>query len=262
MKVVILCGGMGFRLREETELRPKPMVEIGGKPILWHIMQTYSAHGFHDFILCLGYKGEVIKQYFLNYAVLNSSFTLRLRDSRRIQFHSSHKEENWTVTLADTGIHTMTGSRVKQIEPFIGKDSDFMLTYGDGVSDIDLKALVRFHKAHGKIGTITGVPPLSRFGELVTEKRSRQVLSFAEKPLLSDTHINGGFFVFKKEFLAHLSPEEDCVLEEEPLARLAKYRQLMMYSHPGYWQCMDTYRDYKQLNEMWEGGQARWKVWR
>lgn len=262
MKAVILCGGMGFRLREETELKPKPMVEIGGKPILWHIMKGYAAHGVKDFILCLGYKGEVIKQYFLNYAAYNCPVTVRLGRHGTLQAHGSHGERDWSVTLVDTGDSAMTGSRLKRVEPFLRKDPEFLLTYGDGVGDVDIKALARFHRRHGRIGTITGVSPLSRFGELVVDKKTGRVRSFSEKPLASDKWINGGFFAFRREIFRYLSADGGCVLEEEPLSRLAREGQLVMRPHAGTWHCMDTYRDYRHLNELWAAGRAGWKTWR
>lgn len=256
IKTVILCGGMGTRLREETEYRPKPLVEIGGKPILWHIMKIYSHYGFKDFILCLGYKGEMIKEYFLNYEMLNSDFTIEL-GSKNIEIHDGHEESGIKVSLINTGETTMTGARIKKVGKFIDSEI-FMLTYGDGVGDINITKLMEFHKSHGKIGTITGVRPVSRFGELVA--RDKKVLSFAEKPQNSDGLINGGFFVFNKEFLDYIDENDDCILEKDPLEKLTKDGELMVYKHDGFWQCMDTYRDFILLNNLWKTN-PQWKVW-
>ena len=257
MKVVILCGGYGTRLREETESKPKPMVEIGGKPILWHIMKTYAHYGYKDFVLCLGYKAEVIKNYFLNYEQLNSDFSIEL-GTGKIELHNHHDDHGWRVTLVDTGLHTMTGARVKRIEQYIDDDC-FMLTYGDGVTDLDINALVKFHQSNNSIGTVTGVSPPSHYGELgiVGEK----VVSFREKPNEQGSFISGGYFVFNREFFSFLSGDDSCVLEREPIERLSEEAQLGVYAYKGFWQCMDTYRDYLYLNELWEQGRAPWKVW-
>ena len=260
MKVVILCGGLGTRLREETEYRPKPMVPIGGRPILWHIMNRYAAYGFHEFVLCLGYKGDMIKDYFLNYRTRTSDFTLRLGADghQAIQYHSSYHERDWSITFVETGEQVMTGARVKRVEPYIVGD-EFMLTYGDGVADVDVAALLAFHRRHGRTGTLTSVQPgVGRFGELDID--GSKIIRFVEKPQQHDAYINGGFFVFRKDFLRALRADEDCVLEQEPLQTLAQHGQLMAYRHPGYWQCMDTYRDYQQLNEIWSRGQAPWTI--
>ena len=257
MKVVILCGGMGTRLREETEVKPKPMVEIGGMPILWHIMKAYAHYGFNEFILCLGYKGEMIKEYFYHYEVLSNDFTIEL-GSKKIDIHPRHSEQGWKITLVDTGLNTMTGARVKRIERFIKEDM-FMLTYGDGVTDINIHKLLEYHKNHGKIGTVAGVSPPSRYGELLIHKD--QVILFSEKPKNNDNSINGGYFVYNKEFFNYLKDDDDCILEREPLEMLAKDKELQVYQHTGFWQCMDTYRDYKYLNEIWNNGNPPWKVW-
>jgi glucose-1-phosphate cytidylyltransferase len=257
IRVVILCGGMGTRLKEETEFKPKPMVEIGGKPILWHIMKIYASYGFKDFVLCLGYKGEMIKQYFLNYEMMSCDITVELGSSN-VKVHNSHQEQGWRIILADTGENALTGARVKRIEKYIDGDL-FMLTYGDGVADIDIKKLLEFHKSHGKIGTVTGVHPSSRFGELVVE--SDQVKEFSEKPQIKEGFINGGFFVFNKKFFDYLNDDDSCVLEGEPLEHLASDGELMIWKHKGFWQCMDTYRDMMLLNDIW-GREAPWKVWR
>ena len=257
MKVIILCGGFGTRLREETETRPKPMVEIGGKPILWHIMKTFGHYGYNDFVLCLGYKGEVIKNYFLNYENLNNDFTIEL-GTRNVQVHNTFEENGWRVTLVDTGLHSMTGARVKRVEKYVDGDR-FMLTYGDGVTDLDINELVRFHESRRKIGTVTGVSPPSRYGEMGIS--GDRVVSFREKPHSPDSFISGGYFVFERAFFQYLSEAESCVLEREPMERLTAESQLGVYTHEGFWQCMDTYRDYVYLNELWNKDRARWRVW-
>ena len=257
-KVVILCGGMGTRLREETEYRPKPLVEIGGRPVLWHIMKVYSHYGFNDFILCLGYKGAMIKEYFLNYRLMNSDFTLRLNSGKEPEFHRPLQDEQWTITFADTGAEAQTGARLKRIERHL-QDDHFMMTYGDGVGNVDISKLWEFHLARGKIGTVTGVVPASRYGELSLSGNS--VAEFSEKPPNpKDRFISGGFFVFKRSFLDYLSPEDDCMLEREPLEKLAHDGQFIAYLHEGFWHSMDTYRDFTRLNELWKTG-APWKVW-
>lgn len=256
--VVILAGGLGTRLREQTEFIPKPMVPIGTRPILWHIMKIYSHHGFKRFIICLGYKGEIIKEYFLHYRIRNSDFTINLGNREDIRIHNLHSEDDWEVTLADTGIKAMTGARIKRIERYIDTDY-FLLTYGDGVANIDIKKLVEFHTSHGRLATVTGVKPPSRFGELITKGVS--VIEFGEKPQVGSGVINGGFFVFRQGVFNYLSDDDRCTLEGEPLERLAKEGHLMVYQHTGFWQCMDTLRDMNLLNEYWESGDAPWKVW-
>ena len=257
MKVVILCGGFGTRLREETEFRPKPMVEVGGRPILWHIMKNFAHHGFTDFVLCLGYKGEVIKNYFLNYERLNSDLTVEL-GTGKIDLYNQHDEDGWRITMVNTGLHTMTGARVKRVEKYI-EDDYFILTYGDGLTDLDMNQLVKFHKSRNKIGTVTGVSPPSRYGEMAIVGDG--VVSFREKPQTQDSRISGGYFVFSREFFKYLSEDEACVLEREPIERLVAEGQLAVYSYNGFWQCMDTYRDYVYLGELWNKGRAPWKVW-
>jgi len=257
MKVVILCGGFGTRLREETEAKPKPMIEIGGMPILWHIMKTYAHYGFNDFILCLGYKAEVIKEYFYHYEMLSNDFTIEL-GSKNIKIYPKHSESGFKVTLVDTGLKAMTGTRVKRIEKFIDTDT-FMLTYGDGVTDLNIKELLNFHKKHGKIGSITGVFPPSRYGQLLIYES--QVTSFNEKSKNHANSTNGGYFIFNKRFFEYVQDDDSCILEREPLERLAADGQLKVYSHKGFWQCMDTYRDYMHLNELWERSSPPWKVW-
>jgi len=259
--VMILCGGMGTRLREETEVRPKPMVEIGGRPILWHILKLYSASGFKDFILCLGYKGHVIKEYFLNYHTYNTDLTVSLGGPEAIQYHNRHAEEDWRVTLVETGDTAQTGSRVARAGRYV-QTKTFCLTYGDGLGDVDLSALIEFHHRHGKIGTVTGVRPPGRFGELLVDTEGRAI-EFSEKPQVTEGVINGGFFVFQHEFLQHyLNSQEGLVLEHEPLQQLAKDGELMVYLHEGFWQPMDTYRELKILDQLWSSGRAPWKVWR
>ena len=259
MKVVILCGGQGTRLREETEFRPKPLVEIGGRPILLHIMKLYAHHGFTDFVLCLGYRGAMIKEHFLNYEEMNNDFTVALGSKRReIRHHGSHDEGGFQVTLADTGVESMTGKRIKAVQKYIDGDT-FMVTYGDGVSNVDVKALVAFHKQHGRLATMTTVRPISRFGILELEP-SGAVAAFNEKPQL-DGWINAGFFVFERKTFDYLKDDPSCVLEQEPLQQLARDGQLIAYRHPGFFYAMDTYREFKVLNDLWDSGQAPWKVW-
>lgn len=257
MQVVILCGGLGTRLREETEFRPKPMLEIGGRPILWHIMKTYSHYGFRDFILCLGYRGNIIKEYFLNYEAMNNDFTICL-GSQKMKFHSQHEEQQFRVTLADTGAEAMTGARLRKAAKYITGDS-FLLTYGDGVCDVNIADLVDFHQRHKRLATVTTVTPVSRFGVLDLTLEGR-VKRFSEKPQM-DGWVNAGYFVFQKEMLRYLDPGDDCILEREPLEALAKSEQLMAYRHDGFFYAMDTYREYQYLNELWQKSEAPWKVW-
>jgi glucose-1-phosphate cytidylyltransferase len=257
MKVVILCGGLGTRIKEETEYRPKPMVEIGGKPILWHIMKIYAHYGFKDFVLCLGYKGEMIKNYFCNYEILNNDFTVELGNHNHIEIYNNHKERGWRVTLADTGETALKGSRIKKIEKYIDNDL-FMLTYGDGVANINIQELLSFHKSHGRIGTVTGVRPPSRFGEMAI--KGNRVISFIEKPQVSKGLINGGFFVLNRKIFNYLSEDDNCDFEMGPLEQLANNGELMEYEHKGEWACMDTYRDMEYLNKLWQTGKAFWKI--
>jgi glucose-1-phosphate cytidylyltransferase len=257
MKVVILAGGFGTRLGTEGQLTPKPLVSIGGRPILWHIMKTYSHFGFTDFVVCLGYKGDMVKRYFHEYEMLNSDFTIEL-GSGRTTTHSSHSEDGWRVTLVDTGLRTLKGARLKRVQEHLD-GGPFMLTYGDGVADINLPALLAFHQAQGKIGTVTAVRPPSRFGELVVQ--TNHVRLFTEKPQASAGLINGGFAVFDGKFLDYLSTEEDCDLERGALERLAIEGELAAYEHPGQWACMDTLRDVEYLNTLWDQGRAFWKFW-
>jgi len=258
MKVVILCGGQGTRLREETELRPKPMVEIGGRPILWHIMKLYAHHGLTDFVLCLGYKGYIIKDFFLNYEARMKDFTVRLGATPSVRFHNGHGEEGWSVTLAETGDTGMTGARVRRARRYL--DGPFCLTYGDGVGNVDIGALLKFHRSHGHVATVTAVRPPGRFGELQVEGRC--VTSYTEKPQITEGLINGGFFVFEREFAdRYLNDRDDLILEKEPLSRVAADGELMVWQHDGFWQPMDTYREWKMLNDLWSKGEAPWKIW-
>lgn len=258
MKVVVLCGGLGTRLREETEYRPKPMVEIGGKPILWHIMKMYAHHGLREFVLCLGYRGNMIKDYFLKYEAMNSDFRICLGRQSHIDFMGAHQEQDFAVTLADTGQDTMTGGRIKRVSRYLSDDDTFLLTYGDGLSDVNIKAVIDFHRKHGKLATITSVSPISRFGLLDVDTQG-QVQRFVEKPK-SDGAINAGFFVLNRKVIDYISGD-DCILEREPLENLARDGQLMAYRHEGFFFAMDTYREYQALNEMWGSGHAPWKVW-
>jgi glucose-1-phosphate cytidylyltransferase len=258
MKVVILCGGQGTRLREETEYRPKPLVEIGGRPILWHIMKLYAHYGLTDFVLCLGYRGNMIKEYFLNYEAMNNDFTINLGQKFRIDFNGAHEEQNFRVTLVDTGQETMTGGRIKRIQQYTENET-FLVTYGDGVADVDISRLVAFHRSHGKIATVTTVRPQSRFGILETESDGT-VSAFKEKPQV-DGWASAGFLVFEPGVFDHLSGD-DCILERGPLEHLACSGQLMACPHDGFFFAMDTYREYMYLNELWKGGEAPWRVWR
>lgn len=259
LKAVILCGGQGTRLQEATAgLKPKPMVDVGGRPILWHIMKGYAHHGILDFVLCLGHLGGVIKHYFLNYEAMNSDFTIDIAASRAIEYHRRPSETDWRVTLAETGQQSMTGSRLAQVARYVG-DQTFMTTYGDGLSDVNLGSLLEFHRKHGKIATVTGVQPLGRFGRL--QLAGDRVAAFEEKPPGDGAYINGGFFVFEPAIFDYLSADAGCVLEREPLERLAHDGQLMMYRHDGFWQCLDTYRDLLLLEQLWAEGRPPWRVW-
>jgi glucose-1-phosphate cytidylyltransferase len=257
MKTLILAGGYGSRLGNITGSIPKPMVTIGGKPILWHIMKIYSHFGIDDFVILLGYQGVKIKEYFFNYHMMNNDFTIDLA-SNTISYEGSNSVEKWKVTLADTGIDTLKGGRIKRAEPYLDDDVN-MITYGDGVADIDIKALLEFHRSHGKILTLTGVRPPSRFGELVIE--NSRVLSFEEKPQISSGIINGGFMVFNRELLARLTPDRDCDFEFGVLEDLARQGEVMVYEHRGFWECVDTERDLNYLNKLWEQNKAHWKLW-
>ena len=256
MKLVLLAGGLGTRMREETEYRPKPMVPIGVQPILWHIMKTYSHYNINDFVICAGYKGNQIREYFRNYETMNTDFTIKIGATSSIITHGELDEIGWSVTVSDTGPTTMTGGRIFKIKKYLENET-FMCTYGDGVADVDIDELLRFHKAHGRIATLTTVQPTSRFGVLDIEEDG-SIQEFREKPI-SDGWINAGFFVFEPEIFDYLS--EDCILEREPLAKLAEDSQLMAYKHKGFWQPMDTYRESVLLNSLWDEGKAPWKIW-
>jgi glucose-1-phosphate cytidylyltransferase len=258
MKIIILAGGMGTRLGQQVEAIPKPMVLIGNKPILWHIMKIYSCQGFNDFIICLGEKAHVIKDYFSNYEHLYRDYTVDIA-SGRIEYHSEHEESSWKVTLVDTGLETLKGGRIKRIEKYLDSEVN-MLTYGDGLSDVDLNKLLEFHKAHGKLVTITAVHQPSRFGEL--DERNGKVLSFTEKPKVSKNLINGGFMAFNKEMLNYLTGDKDCDFEIGALDKLAKMGQVMAYKHQGLWECLDHERDVIYLNEHWRTGKAFWKLYK
>jgi len=257
MKVVILAGGFGTRISEESHLKPKPMIEIGDRPILWHIMKIYFHFGFDEFIVCLGYKGYSVKEYFAHYYLHESDLTFDFRNENR-RFVHQHSAEPWAVTLMNTGIHTMTGGRVKRVQPFVGGET-FMLTYGDGVADVDLRNLVAFHRSHGKLVTVTAVQPGGRFGALELSERG-EVLAFQEKPKGDDAWINAGFFVMEPGVFDYIEGDET-VLEREPLERLAADGQLAAYLHRGFWQPMDTVRDKNLLESLWQSGKAPWKLW-
>jgi len=255
--IFILAGGLGTRLKEETEFRPKPMVPVGGLPIIYHIMRLYARHGFRRFVVCTGFKSEVIKEYFLNYSALNSDFTVDIRTGKTT-VHSVEHDNDWQVTVAYTGELTMTGGRIgRAAKKYLGDAENFGVTYGDGLTDADLTAEYEFHLNHGKIGTVLGVNPPSRFGELKLD--GDMVAEFAEKPEFTNDWINGGFFFFRREFLQYLSEDENLILERTPLIHLARDKQLMLYKHRDFWQCMDTQRDREQLEKLWATGQAPWR---
>lgn len=256
MKTVILCGGLGSRLSEETAIKPKPMVDVGGLPILWHIMMIYSHYDVRDFMLALGYKGDVIKNYFLDYHPLKSDITVDLATGRAE--YSNNPGEDWKVSMVDTGQQTMTGGRLRRLENQLRDNGTFMLTYGDGVSNIDIQALLEFHRSHGKAATVTAVRPPARFGTMVFD--GEQVVEFSEKPQTGEGWINGGFFVFEPTVFDYIT-DDATVLEEEPLSGLARDGQLMAYKHQGFWHCMDTLRDRNYLDSEWRAGTAQWKMW-
>jgi len=257
MKIVILAGGMGTRLSEETDIRPKPMVEIAGKPILWHIMKLYSHYGFNDFIICLGYKGYYIKEYFYHYFLYNSDITFDFTNGTREKIVHSSNTEPWKVTLVDTGLDTMTGGRLKRVKEYIGNDT-FMMTYGDGVSNVDIVELINFHKKNGKKATLTAVLPTGKFGAL--EIDGSLIRSFQEKPKGDGSWINGGFFVLEPSVFDYIK-NDSTFWEREPLESLASSGELIAYKHNGFWKPMDTLRDKIELNDMWESGKAPWKLW-
>ncbi|MFA5969789.1 MAG: glucose-1-phosphate cytidylyltransferase [Sphingomonas sp.] len=254
--VFILAGGLGTRLKEHTEFRPKPMVEVGDKPILWHILRKYRSHGFRKFVICAGFKAEAIKRYMLDFDALNSDFTVKL-GSHQVEYRNRSADEDWEVTVAFTGELTMTGGRIaRAARQYLGSAEHFAVTYGDGLCDVDLTAEWNFHSEHGAIGTVLGVNPPSRFGQLLLD--GDVVSSFSEKPDLHDMWINGGFFFFKRQFVDYINTDEACVLEKDPLIRLAQDGQLHMFQHTGFWACMDTQRDKEQLDEIWRSGNAPW----
>jgi glucose-1-phosphate cytidylyltransferase len=256
MKTIILAGGYGTRLGNITEAIPKPMVKIGNKPIIWHIMKIYSHYGYKDFIISLGYKAEVIKEYFYNYDIYNSDYRINL-GTKEINLLNNQEEADWIVTLVDTGLDTLKGARIKRLEKYL--DDINMITYGDGVADINIANLIEFHKSHNKILTITGVHAPARFGEII--EKNNKIISFQEKPELSGGSINGGFMVFNRKLLDYLTTDEKCDFEKGPLEKLAQKGEIMLYKHPGKWACMDHERDVVYLNKLWNENKAFWKVW-
>jgi len=260
LPVVILCGGQGTRLREHTENVPKPMVEIGDQPILWHILKLYGSRGFERFVLCLGYKGWVIKQFFLRYHEMRRDFTVAMKgDPPDVRFHNQVGEEDWKVTCAETGADSGTGGRLKLVERYVDTQT-FLFTYGDAVGTVDLDALLAFHRAQGRIATVTGVHPTSRYGEMKVD--AGRVVEFNEKPTVAEGVVSGGFFVFERQVFDYLGDDPKVFLELEPLQKLARDGQLSVFVHEGFWHPMDTYRDWLYLNELWRSGEAPWKVWR
>lgn len=257
MEVVILCGGKGSRLAEETSIRPKPMVELGGKPILWHIMKIYSNYGYKKFVLALGYKANYIKEYFYHSRISSSDFTLKMKPHSEPIFHNAMADSDWEITFIDTGEDTLKGGRLKRLEDHI-KGDDFFVTYGDGVADVDIRKLYEFHKEHNRLATVTAVHPPSRFGEM--ELKNDDVISFQEKPQMKTGYINGGFFVFKKEVLNYLSADENCDLEFGALQTISEENQLKAFIHNGFWQCMDNVRERDYLNSLVEINQASWLI--
>lgn len=258
--VVILCGGMGTRLREASEKLPKPLVDIGGKPILWHIMKAYGEAGFRRFVLCLGYKSDQIKRYFLDYSEAMSDFTLDMATGERR--HHSQVSEQWEITFAETGLTTATGARVRRVRDYLGDAEQFVVTYGDGIGDVDLLALLERHRTGGRVGTVTGVHPGSRYGEMHLAPDGEHVAEFNEKPTLADGWVSGGFFVFERSFADdYLDDDPDLFLEHRPLQRLAADGQLTVHRHEGFWMGMDTFRDWTELNSRWDRGDAPWKTW-
>ncbi len=260
MKLAILCGGYGTRIRDVADNIPKPMIPIGDKPILWHIMKYYAEYGVKQFVLCLGYKGDVIKDFFLNYEANTNDFTITLGRDKRIEYHNEHPESDWQVTLAETGLNAMTGARVKRVQKYLAGEEDFMLTYGDGVGDVDIPRLIEYHRSHGRILTVTGVRPPGRFGELMNDP-SGKVVEFNEKPQASGGRISGGFFVCRREIFDYLDDDEGLIFERRPMRDLVRDGQMMVYEHDGFWQPMDTNREYVLLNELYERGDAPWVKW-
>ncbi|MCI2238913.1 glucose-1-phosphate cytidylyltransferase [Paenibacillus sp. TRM 82003] len=257
--VVILCGGMGTRLREASEKLPKPLVDIGGRPVLWHIMKLYSAHGFRKFVLCLGYKSDMIKRYFLDYRINAGDFTLNLSSQEAPTFHTNGVQEDWDITFVETGLTTATAARIKRVEQHLTADK-FVLTYGDGIGDVDITKTLRDHEAGGRLATVTAVHPSSRYGEMHVADGA--VVEFNEKPTLADGWVNGGFFVFDRAFAdKYLEDDPDMMLEQKPLQTVARDGQLTLSAHEGYWLGMDTFRDWTELNKLWDSGEAPWKIW-
>jgi glucose-1-phosphate cytidylyltransferase len=260
MKTVILCGGYGTRIRDVADDIPKPMIPVGGLPILWHIMKYYASFGHKEFVLCLGYKSQAIKDFFLNYEAHIKDFTVDLGGKTAIQFHTDHSESDWRVTLAETGLKAMTGARIRRIRKYVGDDDSFFLTYGDGVGNIDIGRLLAFHNSHGRTLTVTGVRPPGRFGELLNDA-SGTVTEFNEKPQAAGGRISGGFFICRRSIFDYLDEREDLVFEKEPMTKLVRDGQLMMYEHDGFWQPMDTHREYQLLNALYDSGDAPWVKW-
>jgi glucose-1-phosphate cytidylyltransferase len=260
MKAVILAGGLGTRISEESHLKPKPMIEIGGLPILWHIMKYYASWQHSNFVLCLGYKSRVIKDFFLNYEAYTNDFTLTLGGTGARNYHAAHPDSGWAITLAETGMNTMTGGRIAKIRKYVADDEHFFLTYGDGVGDVDIKGLVDFHRSHGKVLTVTGVHPPGRFGELEYGD-DRLVTGFNEKPQVSGGRISAGFFVCRRDLFDYLPDDTELVFEQEPIRRIVADGELAVFEHDGFWQPMDTYRDYAFLNQLWDHGRAPWLRW-
>ncbi|MBI3804161.1 MAG: glucose-1-phosphate cytidylyltransferase [Nitrospirae bacterium] len=260
MKTIILCGGYGTRIRDVADNLPKPMIPVGRYPILWHLMKYYASFDHKDFVLCLGYKGQVIKEFFLNYEAQTRDCTVTLGARKSIEFHTNHEEMDWRVTLAETGTEAMTGARLRKVRHYIGADEHFMLTYGDGLGNVDLDQVLAFHKKHGRILTVTGVRPPGRFGELMNSPEGL-VTEFNEKPQATGGRISGGFFVCRREIFDYLDDRENLTFEQEPMRRLVKDAEMMMYPHEGFWQPMDTYRDYTYLNSLVTKGEAPWIRW-
>lgn len=256
--VVILAGGLGTRLREETDRLPKPMVQIGERPIMWHIMKLYSHFGHRRFIVCVGYKGWLIKQFFLHYREFTADFRLRLSDDHEPAFLNRAGDEDWDVTCAETGLHSGTGARLRMVRDYIDTDT-FLFTYGDGIGRVDIDRLLQFHRSHGRLGTVTGVRPTSRYGEIRVHQG--RAVEFNEKPTLNEGFVSGGFFVFQRQFFDYLDDDPDLFLERDPLQKLARDGELFVYPHEGFWMGMDTFRDLTELNALWEAGDAPWKVW-
>jgi glucose-1-phosphate cytidylyltransferase len=260
MKVVILCGGLGTRIRDVADNIPKPMIPIGGYPILWHVMKYYSAFGHNEFILCLGYQGKVIKEFFLNYEVNTSDFTLTIGDKKMVHFHDKIEEKDWKITFAETGEKTMTGARIRKIKKYLGDDETFLLTYGDGLSDVNISQLISYHHNHGRVLTLTGVRPAGRFGEIKCTDDG-VISEFNEKPQAAEGRINGGFFVCNHHLFDYLEDGDGLIFEKDPMMNLVKDKQLMQFNHDGFWQPMDTFREYVLLNSLFENNNAPWKIW-